>query len=430
MVGNTVESPTMHSSNTGGGAVMSIDGGGPLLSSCTLVGNWVQRDGIVHSIRGQVGPVLTNCVVTGNWVEGAYGTIFNRGRADAALVNCTIGSNAGPVSSGYTRSVYNFASWSEDVNVWATNCLFFDGAPESQAGYEAWCARGSGSLTAINTITNCLFDDEDMSTRTVGGDPVTWTATDVVYGEPTFTHDADPITGTWSNVTTWTQNGVPYTTLSDPLGAYGDMAGMQINPDTSALKETIIVSNTASSIVVYGDFDTVSGATYLVKDYRLYPNSVGVDAGTATGAPSHDMIGTARPQGGGVDIGAFERIPGGEVRISPRALAFGSQHVEAGPSTAKTVGIYNDGESALTFTGSGSTLLGATTEYDVTGTLSGSLATGTSTSLSVAFDPTSVGSKSATLRVLTDDGDEPGADVPLSGTGVFPKMAVENWELF
>jgi hypothetical protein len=46
-------------------------------------------------------------------------------------------------------------------------------------------------------------------------------------------------------------------------------------------------------------------------DYRLQATSPAVDAAmpTPTGQPDHDFAGTARPQGGGFDIGAFERIP-------------------------------------------------------------------------------------------------------------------------
>jgi hypothetical protein len=42
-------------------------------------------------------------------------------------------------------------------------------------------------------------------------------------------------------------------------------------------------------------------------DYRLLPDSPGVDAGTTDGAPATDIAGTARPQGGGIDIGVFEQ---------------------------------------------------------------------------------------------------------------------------
>ncbi|HYO25315.1 MAG TPA: choice-of-anchor Q domain-containing protein, partial [Lacipirellulaceae bacterium] len=41
-------------------------------------------------------------------------------------------------------------------------------------------------------------------------------------------------------------------------------------------------------------------------DYRLKPGAVAIDAGSSLGAPSADLLGTPRPQGSAVDIGALE----------------------------------------------------------------------------------------------------------------------------
>ncbi len=42
------------------------------------------------------------------------------------------------------------------------------------------------------------------------------------------------------------------------------------------------------------------------NDYRLKAGSPAIDRGTATRAPAADIAGTARPQGAGIDIGAYE----------------------------------------------------------------------------------------------------------------------------
>lgn len=42
-------------------------------------------------------------------------------------------------------------------------------------------------------------------------------------------------------------------------------------------------------------------------DFRLQAGSPALDAGTSTGAPTRDLLGVPRPQGGGIDCGAYER---------------------------------------------------------------------------------------------------------------------------
>ena len=44
-------------------------------------------------------------------------------------------------------------------------------------------------------------------------------------------------------------------------------------------------------------------------DYRLQPSSPSINAGTPTGAPELDITGNRRPQGGAIDVGAYELRP-------------------------------------------------------------------------------------------------------------------------
>lgn len=52
-------------------------------------------------------------------------------------------------------------------------------------------------------------------------------------------------------------------------------------------------------------------ADLAADDYTLADTSPAIDAGTTSDAPDRDLAGNARPQGAGVDIGAFESCPPG-----------------------------------------------------------------------------------------------------------------------
>jgi hypothetical protein len=115
-----------------------------------------------------------------------------------------------------------------------------------------------------------------------------------------------------------------------------------------------------------------------------------------------------------------------EITVTPTNLAFGNLDVDAGASALKTVTIRNDGTASLNFTGAGIALTGTNaSQFVIVGSPSkAALAPGTSRTVSVAFDPSTVGTKSGVLRITTDDGNEATVDVALSGTGVDQEITV------
>ena len=58
---------------------------------------------------------------------------------------------------------------------------------------------------------------------------------------------------------------------------------------------------------LYGDPLFVRTAFGNESDYRVQSTSPAIDNGTSQGAPTIDILGNSRPQGGGFDIGAYER---------------------------------------------------------------------------------------------------------------------------
>jgi hypothetical protein len=76
--------------------------------------------------------------------------------------------------------------------------------------------------------------------------------------------------------------------------------------------------------VVKGPHDTVADPQFVkadtnasLADFRLNPASPGIDRGTTTGAPGQDIAGTTRPQGAGIDIGAYEHSIASASRPGP-----------------------------------------------------------------------------------------------------------------
>jgi hypothetical protein len=116
-----------------------------------------------------------------------------------------------------------------------------------------------------------------------------------------------------------------------------------------------------------------------------------------------------------------------EINVTPTSRAFGNVLVGA-TSPAQTVTIQNIGTSALSLT---NIVLGGTNpgQFARSGgtcatTFPANLAAGASCTVLVTFKPTTVGAKSATLVISSNDSNEPTVNVALTGTGVAPDLAM------
>jgi len=107
-----------------------------------------------------------------------------------------------------------------------------------------------------------------------------------------------------------------------------------------------------------------------------------------------------------------------QISASPTSLGFGN--LTTGTSATQSVILTNAGNSALTL--SQDTLTGS--GFSVTGlALPLTLSAGQSTSISVAFAPTTTGNFSGTISVTSNATNSP-ATITLSGTGVQPQISV------
>jgi len=116
-----------------------------------------------------------------------------------------------------------------------------------------------------------------------------------------------------------------------------------------------------------------------------------------------------------------------EITVSPMSLDFGSRSITDGPTSAQVVTITNDGAAALSIS-SVSLKEGDAGHYNIVGdSRETTLPAGSSRTVQVNFDPGSSGLlNNASLRIISDDSDEPTVDVSLSGSGTSPALQISK----
>lgn len=109
----------------------------------------------------------------------------------------------------------------------------------------------------------------------------------------------------------------------------------------------------------------------------------------------------------------------------PTSVSFGSFDVDAGATTTSLL-IKNDGLTTLSFTGAGVQLIGANAaDFGFSpASPTQDIGPGASRTLTLSFNPSAVGARSATLQILTNDLDEGITNVSLSGTGIDQEIAI------
>jgi hypothetical protein len=217
-----------------GGAVY-VNDGSPRFVNCAFIGNLAPfepgRGGAIY-VRTSSAPLeITNCTFSGNRAGGTAGAIWDDSDADAVVLsNCILWANTHGAQSGFDTQIHaripghTVAAYSD-----------------IQGGYS-----GDGNIDS-----NPLF---------VGGPGGTWTS------QPTYNASTRQMT-----LTNSTGSLIP-----------GSLTGKFINPKTSQFLQSIIVSNTATTVTVWGDFSgqgITSGTPYQISDYHLQLFSPVIDSG-------------------------------------------------------------------------------------------------------------------------------------------------------
>jgi len=105
---------------------------------------------------------------------------------------------------------------------------------------------------------------------------------------------------------------------------------------------------------------------------------------------------------------------------------FGNADISTG-TVDRTFTITNNGDTALNLSGTPIiSLAGDTTEFTVTDSPVATIAVGGNDTFTITFDPTSVGAKTATVSIASNDSNENPYDFTIQGTGVTPEINLKE----
>ncbi len=425
-----------------GGGVCCFDHSSPEITTCTITGNLSTFGGGVCCAE-ESSPRITDCIISGNFNMGGIdmgGGICCFISSSPVITNCVISSNF----SAYGGGVFSAYYCSPEI----TNCTISSNFSMAGSGICCWFESGSvltnniiennsyGAIAVFDvessaTVKNCLFyanpdgayldvekgvytdsqvDDLNAQVTEASGN---------ITGNPAFFMDGDEGTsGTWTDVL----DTPPLTILTDSSANFtpGALKGRLVSVGTPSLGfQLAVLDNSITTMSVFAIVPVNVGDSYKIVDYHLTKYSAAMDVGVPFGAPSTDIEGSSRPALMGYDIGAYEfqcsSIGPRDIYIFPRSIDFGNQPVNQGASAAQTVSIWNIGGGSLAI--SSVNLAGADPGEFLISSDSGesALSSCSHREIEIAFDPSSLGAKSASLDIQSNDSDEPTTTVNLCG---------------
>jgi hypothetical protein len=279
----------------------------------------------------QVSPIIRNCVFTDNDADEFGGAVLNNEGAAPIFSNCIFTDNSAGISGG---AVANNASSPEfngctfslntstdaggamlstpgsDINVFA--CLFSGNSS----------GQGGGVFNDNNSplFEACIF----TGNNTLG------------FGGAIFNNEASPLlvnvmmtnnqASEWGGAMANLLSSVSIINCTFTENRSDDTGGALFNNASSVIVlNSIFWQNTPNEFfsvdgtpqvrntLIQGGFAGQGNFSAdpqfrnaVAGDYSLGPNSPAINAASASGAPAEDIDGTLRPQGDGIDMGAYE----------------------------------------------------------------------------------------------------------------------------
>ena len=225
---------------------------------------------------------MTNCIVSGNSATGDRGGgIYSW--SDLIVNNSIIVGNKALYGGGIYKS-YSGLGEIRNCILWGNIADFggdlaLTGTSEAMIGYSNVHGDTSGVYVDAGCTLSWGAGNINTDPGFVGNPYDSWT----------WSHDAVYNSGTFQTVLTDITAGQ----LWEP----GEMAGKLLNPDMSQVLQFLIVDNTETQILVWGDASEIAQArdNYEIYDYRLADGSPCIDAGDSSAyAGMKDLDGNFR----------------------------------------------------------------------------------------------------------------------------------------
>ena len=413
---------------------------------------------------------LNGITITGtNANQFAKGTT-TCGATLAAGLSCTQNVTFSPTSVGAKTASVEIATNDPDTPT-ATVGLSGTGVSPAIAVSPATLAFGSilvGATSVAQTITITNTGDADLNISAItinGADSGQFVKAGGTCGT-TFPKTLIPAasctqTVTFNPTTVGAKVGnvaisAPYvTTANVALSGTGVSPNIAVSPATLAfgsvlagdtsVAQTVTISNTGTadlsiaSIIITGTNSTefalatggtcgttfpkvLAASTNCTQNVTFVPATVGAKAATLTIASNDLDTPTASVPLTGTGISP-------DIAVAPVAIDFDPEIV-GDASPASEVTISNIGTAPLVVnsivvSGANAAMFArATGGTTPCASLTPTIAAGANCTVNVTFTPTSVGAKTASLDIASNDGDTPTANVPLTGTGIQGELSV------
>lgn len=267
----------------GGGAFRAF-GGRVRLLHCDVAMNWAAGTEVRGGALTFVGSEFTVSAsrFAGNLIDGTASV------ASGAAIHCE-GHNPrmqNAIFAGNGGQVPNEGAISIDEQIWMSNCNLI----ENQSGGLRNLGPESVRLDSSILWGNSPAPGESVQDAQVAG------LVDVNYsaiqgldgslggsgnigGDPRFTQ---PLVGVWTAPPVYDPNSAQ-TTFFDVQASWppNGLARRFLNPDTGQMLQSIIASNTQTTVTAWGDLRALGGpgAAYAINDYQIQGDSPCIDAG-------------------------------------------------------------------------------------------------------------------------------------------------------